>query len=114
MVRRMFSYAISGGARTLTGTANWTSEAINIGTGKEFALVVDAVTGTSPSFDISYTCSTESDGTYVTPASNLIVNDATAALVTAFNPVPVKWVKFTLTNNTVNSVVLTVKLMVQE
>jgi len=112
---RMFDYNLTAGTKTIAASDTFTTGALDISQGENYAVNVVAVSGTAPDFSISYTASTESDGTYITPDSPTIAANVGAAKSVGFTPVLSKFIKITFTNNNAsNSVIVTAKLTVQE
>lgn len=113
MSNYMGSYLIHSGAITAGSTS--TSGAIKLARGTGFSIIVDSISGTSPNYDVSYQVSSSADGTFISPADNVIINDTSTTTAVGFTPVAGQYAKFTVTNNNgSNALTITVKLTMQE
>lgn len=87
---------------------------LNIALGKEFAVILDTVTGTAPAVSVSYEVQAGVDDNWVTPSNSVIISNASAATAAGFQPTLAQFIRLTIANGSANTVAVKAYLMIQE
>ena len=74
------------------------SERFDIGTGNNFSVLIETLSANGD-ISITYECSRSYDGIYISPASNVILNNCKVPVAKTFSPVLMQFVKIFIYNN---------------
>lgn len=74
------------------------SKRFDIGQGNNFSVLIETLSA-SPDISITYECSRSWDGAYITPASNVILNNCKLPVAKSFSPVLSQFIKISIYNN---------------